>query len=68
MIIEIDTEAPIAEQIAKLNREIEMHRGKMNALIAVKRSVQQMCKHPNSYTYTVMGDPGTKCPDCGWAT
>lgn len=26
------------------------------------------CRHPNQYGYTAMGEPGTKCPDCGKTT
>jgi len=31
------------------------------------KMLRSRCKHPNEYHYTVMGDPGTKCPDCGWS-
>jgi hypothetical protein len=24
------------------------------------------CDHPNGYRYTCMGDPGFRCPDCGY--
>jgi len=26
------------------------------------------CSHENLYSYTAMGEPGTKCPDCAYAT
>lgn len=33
-----------------------------------QQALIRRCKHPGKYPYSAMGDPGTKCPDCGWQT
>lgn len=49
------------DAISDLLGEIEIER-------AYLRVLQRKCKHPNAYTYSAMGELGTKCSDCGYQT
>lgn len=49
------------ERIEELRGDIEIERAYLNVL-------KKRCKHPNSYTYSAMGELGQKCPDCGYQT
>jgi predicted nucleic acid-binding Zn-ribbon protein len=49
------------EQIAEHQAEIDIIRDRMKVL-------RVQCKHPNSYTYSAMGELGRMCPDCGYQT
>lgn len=52
----------------KLWEKIQEHEGSITVLHAQMRVLQARCSHPNKYSYTAMGDPGEKCPDCGYQT
>lgn len=47
--------------IKRLNGDIAIERAYINVL-------QTFCEHPEAYQYSAMGELGTKCPDCGYAT
>lgn len=32
------------------------------------RLLWRICKHPNKFKRSTMGDLGEHCPDCGWGT
>lgn len=37
-------------------------------LVAELRGLVRLCSYPDKYRYTAQGDPGEKCPDCGYQT
>ena len=57
--IKTDAEA-IRDRIRELQGEVEVERARL-------RVVQARCRHPNKFKYSVQGDMGEKCPECGWA-
>ena len=48
--------------------EVARARGELDVAIARARVVQVQCNHPNIYKTSCMGDNGTHCPDCRYAT
>lgn len=58
----------IAERRKDYDDQIAFHRGEIKVLWARLRVLHAQCDHPDQYTYYAMGEPGQKCPDCGWQT
>lgn len=60
------------DEIRAVHAEIEQRRDDLRIMERDLRNKQddliRRCKHPNKYDYTAMGDPGVKCPDCGYQT
>jgi hypothetical protein len=62
------TQDEIRERASALrDRRMEASR-ELEIVKAEFKILQIYCDHPDRYSYTVMGDPGVKCPDCGYAT
>jgi hypothetical protein len=51
----------ILSRMLTAQRQVELLKVEMQFL-------QKMCKHPNSYEYSAMGEKGQACKDCGWQT
>jgi hypothetical protein len=52
----------------KLRKQIQKHEHGIEILRARMKVLQSQCLHPKQFNYTAMGDPGVKCPDCGYQT
>ena len=50
----------------KLEAEILELREKIEILVLKRKHLEKYCKHPNGHRYSCMGDPGYRCPDCGY--
>lgn len=49
-------------------RAIRAAQGEVDVARARLRVIQMQCDHPNTFRTSHMGDPGTRCPDCGHST
>ena len=58
----------LKEEYESFKDEIAEHKGEIDILWARIRVLQTMCKHPNKYQYSAMGELGWFCPDCGYQT
>ena len=56
--------------IQKERREIEQRQEELrlqqDIIVAHFRALQRKCKHPKIRSYSVQGDPGRICDDCGY--
>jgi len=58
----------IKSKIAKWREKEMKHRAKMEFARGQITVYQKMCRHPNQFATSCMGDSGTHCPDCGYST
>ena len=57
----------IKKKKAELDEKFLLLRELREQLDLKAKMLRTRCKHPNKYEYTAMGEPGSKCPDCGWS-
>jgi len=61
------TQTEIREQNTALTQELKEARAHVADVQTRMRALFTKCSHPDKYEYSVMGELGWKCPDCGWA-
>lgn len=62
------SQSEIQAEYQNLLAELRRHQRMVEFTRASLKSLEILCDHPNGYTYYVMGETGTKCPDCGYQT
>lgn len=58
----------IKDGVAELQNEAARLRVELEVIRVRRKGFQVQCSHPDKYTYYAMGEPGIKCPDCGYQT
>jgi len=58
----------IRERRKELDRRMAEARQVEEHVMVDYRALENECTHPKAYTYYAMGEPGRKCPDCGYQT
>ena len=57
----------IQEDIDEKRAVVIMAQGEVKATYARLEAIQSLCKHPDGYATSCMGDSGYYCPDCKYS-
>lgn len=63
-----DDPSDVPGAIQKINAQIAAARAQLDALVAAKRAIQRICKHPNMTTgRDYDGGSSSHCPTCEYS-
>ena len=57
----------LKKELAEKRDVVTLAKGEVAAVYARLNAIQDLCKHPDGYATSRMGDSGYYCPDCKYS-